>query len=136
DVVPVDGVTQQVGGNVLAAKLGRERVALVDDAADGHVAALETLVRRVVEMAEGERIAEGAMLVELLPVVAALHAMEEDVAAEVGAVEQVAVCVEIEAPGVAAAVGEQFELMRDRVIAPDALLEGDAVDLGGDRASL
>jgi hypothetical protein len=44
--------------------------------------------------------------------------------------------IEIEAPGVAAAVAEQLEAVRDGMVAPDALLEGDAAYLGGDGAPL
>ena len=44
--------------------------------------------------------------------------------------------VEVEAPGVAAALAEQLEALRERVVAPDALLELDAADVGRDRAAL
>ena len=64
----------------------------------------------VVEVAVGVRVVQRAVLAERLPVVAALHAVQHREAAEVGAVEEVAVAVEVEAPGVAAALAEQLEL--------------------------
>ena len=51
-LVPVDRVRQQVAGDVLVVELLRVGVRLVDDAAAGDVAALEVLVRDVVEVAE------------------------------------------------------------------------------------
>src|SRR5207253_712160 len=74
-----------------------------------------------------------AVLAERLPVVAALDAMQHDMAAHVGAVEQVAVPVEVQAPRVAAALAEQLEAMRQRVVTPHALLKLDGRLLGGGR---
>ena len=67
-----------------------------------------------------------AVLAERLPVVASLDAVEHDEAADVGAGEELAVAVEVEAPHVAAALAEQLEPLGRRVVAPDALLELDA----------
>src|SRR5262249_54963730 len=96
----------------------------------------EVAVWDVVDEAVGERVVQRAVLAERLPVVAALDAVQHGEAADVGAVEQVAARVEVEAPGVAAALAEQLELPRDRVVAPDALLEFHAVDVGGHGAAL
>src|SRR5262249_44328225 len=134
--MPVDGMAEQIGGDVFAAILGRKGIALIDDAANRDVAALEVAVRDVGDIAECELVAEGAVLVELLPIIASLNAVQHDVAAEIRAVKEVAELIEVESPRVAAAVAEQLKFVGDGMVAPDALLEGDAVDLGGDRASL
>ena len=76
------------------------------------------------------------MLAERLPVIASLDAVEHDEPADVGAGEELAVAVEVEAPHVAPALAEQLESLGRRVISPDALLELDAADLGRDRAPL
>src|SRR5262249_30874893 len=123
--MPTDRVAQQVGGNVFVAEPVREVVPPIDDPADRHVPALEVLVRDVVEVAASVRVMQRAVLAERLPVIAALHAVQHGEAAKVRAVKEVAMAVEVEAPGVAAALAEEFELVRERVIAPDALLKFD-----------
>ncbi len=115
EFVPVEAIRQQVAGDVGVAEARRQAVALVDDAAAGDVAAPEVLVGDVVEVAVGVRVVQRAVLAERLPVVAALNAVQHDEAAVVGAVEQVAVAVEVEAPRVAAALAEQLELARARM---------------------
>ena len=107
--VPVDGVREQVGGDVgVAERLGK-RAALIDDAAAGDVAAAVALVRDVLEVAVGVRIVQRAVLGEAFDVVAALHLVQADALAVVGAGDGVAVAIEIESPGVAAPFGEQLE---------------------------
>src|SRR5262249_53533767 len=44
--------------------------------------------------------------------------------------------VEVEPPGIAASLGKQLELPRDRMIAPNSLLKGDAANVGCDGAAL
>src|SRR5205823_4931796 len=50
--------------------------------------------------------------------------------------DDIAVFVEVESPGVAAAFREQLELARDRMVAPDALLKLDAANVGRHSAPL
>src|SRR5262249_17265699 len=49
--VPVEGIRQQVAGDVLVVELFGEGATAVEDAATGDVAALEVLVRYVLEIA-------------------------------------------------------------------------------------
>src|SRR5262249_46092698 len=104
--------------------------------ANSDVSAAGVAVRSVIEVTVGVRVVQGAVLAEQLPVVAALDAVQEDEAAVIGAVQQVAVAIEVEAPRVAAALTEQLEFPRPRMIAPDALLKLDAADVGRHRAAL
>jgi hypothetical protein len=134
--VPVDGVRQQVRGDVLVLVLLGKGPTRVEDAATGDVAALESLIGDVLEIAEGVRVVQGAVLAEALDVVAALHLVQRDLPAPVGAGDDVAVAVEIESPGVAATLGKQLEFLGPRVIAPDALLEFAAANLRRHRAAL
>src|SRR5438105_23858 len=99
-------MAKQIRGDVLAAELRWERIALVDDAADRDVPAAKIALWHVVEVAVGVWIVQGAVLAEALPVVAALHTVKHAEAADVGAVEQVSVSVKIESPGVAAALAK------------------------------
>ena len=80
-------VPEQVGTDVLAAKLRRKQVLLVDDAADRDVAALEIRVRHVLEEAEGVRIVQLAVLLKLLDVIGPLQTVHHHVAAVIRAVE-------------------------------------------------
>src|SRR5262245_61552867 len=75
------------------------------------------------------------MLAETLDVVRPLDVVYQplDCVAEG---EEVPETVELDAPGVAAALREQLELLRPRVVAPGALLELDAPDTGRGRAPL
>ena len=88
---------------------GGKRVALVDDPARGDVAALlGALVGDRAEVAVRVRIVQRTVLGEALQVIAALDHVKRDVG-PVAAAEGVAGGVEVEAPGVAAAFGEQLE---------------------------
>ena len=89
------------------------------------MAALEACVRDVVEVAVGVRVVQRAVLGEALDVVRPLHLVQHREAAPVGAGDDLAVPVEVEALGVAAALAEQLEPLRLRVVPPDALLELD-----------
>ena len=114
DLVPVDRMIEQVGGDVAAPPGRGQRVGLVEQAAHRHVAAADAVVTDVVEVAERVGIVQRAVLAERLPVVAALDAVEHDEPADVGAGEELAVAVEVEAPHVAAALAEQLESLASR----------------------
>ena len=90
----------------------------------------------MVEVAERVRIVKRPVLAERLPVIAPLDAVEHDEAAHVGAGEELAVAVEVEAPHVAPALAEELEPLARRVVAPHALLKLDAADPGRDGAPL
>src|SRR6516162_5586543 len=100
--MPVHVVAEQVGRDVRVAKLTGKGIALVDDTADSDVAPAEVRVRNMVEKPVSVRIVQRPVLAELLPVVPTLDAVQHAKAADVGAVEQVSVAVEIEPPGVSA----------------------------------
>ena len=87
------------------------------------------------EVAVGVRIVQRAVLGEALEVIAALDHVERDIGA-VAAAEGVAGRVEVEAPGVAAPLGEDLEPSGPGMIAPDPLLELVAADPGRDGAPL
>src|SRR5262249_25624655 len=65
-----------------------------------------------------------------------LHAVEMTIGAEICAVNQFAVGIEVQSPGVAATLAEKLELMRQRMVAPDALLKLDSTNMRRDRAAL
>src|SRR5439155_1947760 len=129
-------MAEQIAGDVLAAEAGRERVASIDDATDGDVSATRIAMRHVLEITVSVAIVQRSVLAERLPVVGALHAVQHMNAAVVRAIEEVTVLVEIEGPRVAAPLAEQLRLVRDWMIAPHALLEFDAADMGCHRAPL
>src|SRR4051812_31125970 len=108
--MPVDSVRQQVGGDVLIMECGRQAVSLIDDPATSHVSAAEVLISNVLQVAKCIRVVQRAVLAKTFPVVTALDLMQQRIAADVGAGEQIAMAIEVESPGVAAALGEQFEL--------------------------
>ena len=65
-----------------------------------------------------------------LPLVAAALDDVVEVRDDAGGDERLAVLVEVDAPGVARAVGEDLEVVPRRVIAPDAGVDRDAVGVG------
>ncbi len=87
------------------------------------------------EEAIGIRIVQRAVFAPALDVIAPLHVVAEGFE-RVAAGEQVAVAIQVDAPGVAAPLGKQLEAFGRRVIAPDALLKLDAADVGRHGASL
>src|SRR5260370_28259881 len=103
-IVAVNVVPEQVGGEILAAEPFGEGVTLVDDAADGDMSAAEVAVRDMLEIPISVRVVQGPMLAELFPVVAPLHAMHHAEAAMVRAVKQVAAAVQVPAPSTVAAL--------------------------------
>src|SRR5439155_8676832 len=90
----------------------------------------------MIEIAESVRIVQSAMFTEALPIVAALNAVHHAIATHVSGINQFAVLIEVQTPGVAAAFAKKIEATGKRMIAPDALLELKATDTRGDGASL
>src|SRR5262249_33337200 len=113
-----------------------ERITLVGNAPHRDMAPSEITVRNMIEETECEWVVQRPVLAELFPIIAALDAMQHREAADVGAVEQIAVAVKVEAPRVAPAFAEQLEAARERMVAPDALLKLHPLDMGGHGASL
>ncbi len=93
--MPVEIVGQGIGGDIGAAKRGRQAVAFVDDAATSNVTAFEALVRHMLEIAEGKGIVQFTMLGETLDVIPSLHLMQADDIAIIGAGDSVAVEIEV-----------------------------------------
>ena len=62
--------------------------------------------------------------------------MEHSDITVVGARDDLAIFVEIEAPSITSTFGEEFELFGDGVVAPDALLKFITSDFSGDSATL
>src|ERR1051326_3029677 len=84
EVVPLNGVAEEIAGDVFATKLFGERIALINDSAIGDVAAREVLIWHMVEVTVGVGIVQRAMFAETFPVIAALDAMEHPVGSEGG----------------------------------------------------
>ncbi len=119
-------MAEQVCRDELAAEAVGKRITLIDDASNRDMAAAEIAMWDVIEIAVSVGIAQPAVLVKLLPVVGALHAVDCDVTADIGAVKQLPMFVKIKSPAIAAALAEQFETMGERMIAPNSLLKLDA----------
>ena len=136
DCMPVQAMSEQIAGDVGVAKGGRQMVGLIDNAADRDMAAAEVIVRRVFEIAVGMRIVQGPVFTERLDVVGALHAMQQRMAAVIGAVKQLSTAIEIESPRISAAFAEQLERLRHGMVPPHPLLEFDATNVRRHRATL
>src|SRR6267154_4966538 len=134
--MPIDCVREQITRYVNAVELRWKSASLIDDSAIRDVAAFEPGGRNLIAVAERVRIVQRPVFAEAFDIVAALHLVQSDLLAEVCSRDDVAVLVEIESPGVAAPFGEQLELMRERMVTPDALLEFDSADVGRYRAAL
>src|SRR5262249_46521732 len=104
DDVPVQGVGQQVAGDVDVLELLGERAATVDNAAAGYVAPLKALVRHVLEVTVGVWVLQFAVLAEVLDVKGPLDLVQHDGAVVVRTGDDVAMLVEVQPPGVAAAL--------------------------------
>src|SRR6266446_2530760 len=76
------------------------------------------------------------MFAETLPVISALNSMQMAIRTEVRAVNEFALTIEVQSPGVAAALAKKFELVRQRMITPDALLKFQATNVRRDGAAL
>src|SRR5438445_5295978 len=96
--VPVQHVREEVARDVLLVISRRVGSALIDNSAAGDVTALEVAVGNVLEIAEREGVVQRPMLAEALDVIAALDLVKHGLAAPVGAGDDVAVAVEVEAP--------------------------------------
>ena len=129
-------MAEQVGGDIPAPPDLRQRIGVIKQPAHRHVPAAHTGVTNVVKIAERVRVMKRPMLAERLPVIASLDAVEHDEPAHVGAGEELALAVEVEAPHIAPALTEQLEPLAHRVIAPYALLKLDAADPGRDGTTL
>src|SRR5258705_11457010 len=90
----------------------------------------------MVEIAIGVGIVQRAVFAEAFPIVTALHTMKHAVRAKVRGINEFAVLVEVQPPGIAAAFAKKFEAMTDRMVAPNALLEFDAANGRSNGAAL
>src|SRR2546428_317880 len=113
-------MAEQIAADIAALEARRKVRPLIDNTAVGHVAASKVCVRNVIKVTECIRIVQRAMFAEAFPVISALNAVQVPIRAEVRAVNQFSLGVEVESPGVAAALAEKFELVRQRMITPDA----------------
>src|SRR5439155_2994577 len=134
--MPIHRVGEQITRDVNAVELRWKSASLIDDSAIRDVAAFEPGVRDMIEVAERVRIVQRPVFAETFDIVAALHLVQPDLLAEIRSRDDVAVFVEIESPGVATPFGEQLELMRERMVTPDALLKFDAANMSRYRAPL
>src|SRR5438045_213218 len=100
------------------------------------MAAGEILIRHMVEIAVGVGIMQRAMFAETFPIVSALHSMKHAVGAEVGGINQFAILIKVQAPGIAAAFTKKLETMANGMVAPNALLEFDATNVCSNGAAL
>src|SRR5687768_12625454 len=126
--MPIDTVGEQITRNISAAKWLRKRAAQIDYPAAGHVPAAKPAIGDVFEVPERVWIMERAVFGEAFHIISALDLVQRDLFAPVRPGNDIAVLVEIEAPSVAPALGEQLEPARDRVVPPDPLLKFDAAD--------
>ena len=88
-----------------------QQTALVDHAAAGQRRAEEADVLHRVEIAEGVRVVQWAVLAKALDVIRSLHVVAERLGG-VAAGEELAIAVEVDAPGIAAAFGKELEPLR------------------------
>src|SRR5437870_3150177 len=100
------------------------------------MAAFEPGVGDMIEVAECVRIVQRPVLAESFDVVASLHLVQSDLLAEIRSRDDVAVLVEIESPGITSPFGEKLELMRERMVTPDALLKFEFANVSRYRAAL
>src|SRR5262245_48322673 len=128
-------MAQEIAADESIAKQRWKGVAGINRAAQDNVAAIDSVVLHMREIAVRVRIVQRAMLAEILLIKAALHRVPEQSAA-VRTVEQVAVRIECKPVNVAAAFGEQLHLVCNGMIAPDALLKFEISQLGGRGATV
>src|SRR6185295_15633036 len=127
---------EQIGVDVFAEEVRGKGISAIEDTPDRDVPALKIAMCHMLEVSVRVGIVQCTVLAERFPIVAPLYAVQHAVAAVVRAIEQVAVLVEIQSPGVAAPFAEQLETPRDRMIPPHTLLELDAANIGRHRAPL
>ena len=113
----------------------RESPAVIYDAAGRKMMAAIAVMRDVFEITVGMRIVQRAVFAKILHIIRALQCVQH-LFAGVGAAKNFAIVVKVQSPQISAAFGEQFEFVRDRVIAPNALLKFNATNMRRDRAAL
>src|SRR3989442_1072252 len=92
-------------------------------------------VGHMTEITVSIRVVQGAMFPKVFDIISALDLVEHFVI-KVGPGQNLAAFIEIQAPGIAPALGEQLKCFGPRVIAPNALLKLEVANVGGDRAAL
>ena len=127
------GVTQEVAAEKSTSECCRQRVTTVDRPAGCWTTGQAPPEHRL-KMAVRVQVMQRTVLGEALGKVASLDGVQEQ--ATVGTVEQPANLIEGESVEVAAALAEQFEPIRRRVIPPAPLLELDPADPAGRRAAI
>ena len=126
-------MTQEVAAEKSTSECCRQRVTTVDRPAGCRTTGQATPEHRL-KMAVRVQVMQRTVLGEALGKVASLDGVQEQ--ATVGTVEQPANLIEGESVEVAAALAEQFEPIRRRVIPPAPLLELDPADPAGRRAAI
>jgi hypothetical protein len=137
----INFVSQRVGGDDVAFIGGAEEAAFVDG--EGLREALGVaLMLHVLKPAEGVGIGERAVFAPAFDAVAALLIVHATGGATVGAGEDAALAVDVQAEGIAAAFGVDFEDLAAGMVAPDALafplhvFGGGAADIAGGGAAV
>ena len=116
----IDEVLQRVRGDDFTLVGAAEQAALIDGEGLGEAFVI-AFVLHVLKIAEGIRIGERAVFAPAFDAIAALLEVHATGLAAVGAGEDAALAVNVEAEGVAAAFGVDFEGLLLRMVAPDAL---------------
>src|SRR5438876_396927 len=129
-------MAEQIAADVPALEARREICSLINYPTIGQMATGKIRVRNMIEVTEGIRIVQRAMFAEAFPIISALNAVQVAIRAEVRAVNKLALTVKVQSPGVAAALAKKFELVRQRMITPDALLKFQTANVRCDRAAL
>src|SRR6266576_1598791 len=80
-------------------------------------------------------VVQRAMFAKVFHVISALNLVKHFLI-EIGSRQDLAAVVEIQAPGIAAAFGEELELPGEGMVPPDSLLKFAVADMGGDGAAL
>src|SRR5262245_48799085 len=114
---------EQVGRDVTAPPLVRQGIRFIEQPTDGDVTAAQFTMRNVLEVTERVRVVQRPMFSERFPVVASLNAMKHGKTADVGAGEELAAPVKVEAPHVSTTLAKQLKSLGWWMVSPDALLE-------------
>ena len=132
---PGSGVSQEVGSDKTLMERLRKNIGIVDRAAHNEMAAGDAAVLDMPEESVGMEVVQRTVLAEALAVIAALYRMPEQGSA-VRAVEEVPLAVEGQPVDVPSPFREQLELLGERMVAPDALLELDPANVAGAGAAV
>ena len=122
-LMPLHTVSQQVTRHIATSIAFRQRVRLVHDPPDGHVAAMEIRMRCVFKVAVCKGILQGSMFTKRFHITGALDSVHQSEPAVVCAVKQSSQRVKVQPPRIPAALAEQLKLTRHRVIPPHTLLK-------------